>query len=339
MSYFRELSDLGSTVSSHKISNASKIASSFVYSRIKKRPVIKGLPVAISIEPTTSCNLRCPECPSGLRSFTRPTGMLGSELVQEVINELKKELMYITYYFQGEPYLNPNFTDFVSLASRNNIYTATSTNAHFLTVENAVKTIESGLKKLIISIDGTTQETFGKYRIGGNLEKVIEGTKILIEQKKLRKSKFPYTIIQFVVFEHNRHQIAEMKKLASDLGVDDCVFKTAQVYDFENGSDLIPMEGEKSRYVKSDDGSYQIKNKLYNHCWKMWHSAVITWDGNVVPCCFDKDAKYVMGNIKNESFHAIWNGEKYYKFRQTLLGKRSEIDICKNCSEGTNVWI
>ncbi len=339
MTGFREISDIRSSFSTRKIKNAAKIASSFYYSRLKKTPSISGMPVAISLEPTTSCNLRCPECPSGLRAFTRPIGMLDVGLVNNVIEELKKELIYLTYYFQGEPYLNPNFLDFVSVATSNNIYTATSTNAHYLSRENAKRTIDSGLKKLIISIDGTTQDTFGKYRIGGKLDKVLEGTKILVEEKRKKSSIFPLVVVQFVVFEHNKHQIEDMKKLAKSLGVDDCVFKTAQVYNFENGSDLIPMDGEKSRYEKGNDGSYQIKNKLYNHCWKMWHSAVITWDGNVVPCCFDKDAKYVMGNVRENSFREIWNGVKYNQFRQTLLGKRSEIDICKNCSEGTNVWI
>jgi radical SAM protein with 4Fe4S-binding SPASM domain len=70
----------------------------------------------------------------------------------------------------------------------------------------------------------------------------------------------------------------------------------------------------------------------------MWHSAVITWDGNVVPCCFDKDAKYSMGNVQTETFQDIWNNSKYNSFRANLLKSRSSIDICTNCSEGTKVW-
>jgi radical SAM protein with 4Fe4S-binding SPASM domain len=65
---------------------------------------------------------------------------------------------------------------------------------------------------------------------------------------------------------------------------------------------------------------------------------VITWDGKVVPCCFDKDAHFVLGDLSQNSFQEIWNGEKYHRFRQSLMRSRSEIEICKNCTEGTRVW-
>jgi radical SAM protein with 4Fe4S-binding SPASM domain len=70
----------------------------------------------------------------------------------------------------------------------------------------------------------------------------------------------------------------------------------------------------------------------------MWHSCVITWDGKVVPCCFDKDAKFVLGDLTQQTFEEIWNGKKYQDFRKSLLYSRQEIEICKNCTEGTSVW-
>src|SRR5436853_1873176 len=139
--------------------NAAKVLSSYYYSRITGNASHWGLPISIAIEPTTSCNLRCPECPSGLRSFTRPTGMLKSSFFKQTIDELSKELLYLVFYFQGEPYLNPEFLDMVQYASSKKIYTATSTNAHYLTPKNAKRKVESGLDHLIISKDGTNQET------------------------------------------------------------------------------------------------------------------------------------------------------------------------------------
>jgi radical SAM protein with 4Fe4S-binding SPASM domain len=85
-------------------------------------------------------------------------------------------------------------------------------------------------------------------------------------------------------------------------------------------------------------GKFEIKNKLLNHCWKMWHSAVITWDGLVVPCCFDKDAEYRMGNVSKSSFKEVWMSEKYLSFRKQLIGSRKNIEMCKNCTEGTKIW-
>jgi radical SAM protein with 4Fe4S-binding SPASM domain len=291
----------------------------------------------MAIEPTTSCNLRCPECPSGLRQFTRPIGMLEPAFFKKTIDEVYKELIYLTFYFQGEPYLNPNFLDMVRYASDKGIYTSTSTNAHYLNKEQAKKTVESKLDRLIISIDGTTQETYEQYRIGGTLQKVIDGTKNIIEAKKDLNSKTPHIVFQFLVVKPNEHQLEDVKKLADELGVDEVVFKTAQVYDFENGNPLIPDNIKYSRYKKNKEGIYSIKNKLLNQCWRMWSSCVVTWDGVVVPCCFDKDAKHQLGDLKKQKFQELWESVKYQNFRQSILKSRQEIDICKNCSEGTKV--
>jgi radical SAM protein with 4Fe4S-binding SPASM domain len=322
----------------NRISNAYKIWRSYHASKKSGIPNVKGLPISLSIEPTTACNLRCPECPSGLRNFTRSTGTLDMQLFKKIINETQLHLQYLTFYFQGEPYLNPQFLEMVKYASNKKIYTSTSTNAHYLNDENAKKTIESGLDRLIISIDGTTQEVYEQYRIGGQLNKVLEGTKNIIKWKKELQSNTPYIIFQYLVVKPNEHQIADAQLLADELGVDELVLKTAQIYDYKNGSDLMPENDKYSRYKKNNLGQYEIKNTLDNQCWKMWHSSVITWDGNVVPCCFDKDAKYSMGNIQTETFQNIWNNEKYQAFRANLLKSRSSIDICTNCSEGTKVW-
>jgi len=318
--------------------NALKVLSSYYLSKWIHKPFQWGLPISISFEPTTSCNLRCPECPSGLRAFTRPTGMLQKDFFKETIDQLSKDLLYLTFYFQGEPYLNPDFLEMVKYASHKKIYTATSTNAHYLSDENAKRTIESGLDRLIISIDGTTQDVYQQYRIGGNLSKVMEGTKNIIKWKKELKSKIPFVVFQFLVVKPNEHQIGDVKKLAKEIGVDDVWFKTAQVYDYENDpNQLIPTIDKYSRYRKTDKG-YSFKGKQANHCWRLWHSPVITWDGLIAPCCFDKDAQHQLGDLKGRSFKEIWQNGKYTEFRTKILKGRKNIDICSNCSEGTKVW-
>ncbi len=207
------------------------------------------MPISISFEPTTSCNLRCPECPSGLRAFSRPTGMLQKDFFRDTIDQLSKELMYLVFYFQGEPYLNPDFLNMVQYAASKKIYTATSTNAHYLNDENAKKTVESGLDRLIISIDGTTQDVYQQYRIGGKLSKVLEGAANIVKWKKELKSKTPFIIFQFLVVKHNEHQINEVEQLAKEIGIDEVRLKTAQVYDYENDPNhLIPTIAKYSRY-------------------------------------------------------------------------------------------
>jgi radical SAM protein with 4Fe4S-binding SPASM domain len=303
------------------------------------KPIQWGQPISISFEPTTSCNLRCPECPSGLRAFTRPTGMLQKDFFRDTIDQLSGDLLYLTFYFQGEPYLNPGFLDMVQYASQKKIYTATSTNAHYLTEANAKRTIESGLDRLIISIDGTTQDVYQQYRVGGNLEKVLQGARNIVKWKKELKSKTPFIIFQFLVVKPNEHQMDDVKLLADEVGVDDVWFKTAQVYDYENDPhQLIPTKEKYSRYRKNAAGNYSFKNSLDNQCWRLWHSPVITWDGMVVPCCFDKDAQHRLGDLKEKPFKEIWHNKEYIYFRTQLMQSRKNIDICANCSEGTRVW-
>jgi len=320
--------------------NAIQIFSSYYISRLLKKPIHWGMPISISIEPTTSCNLRCPECPSGLRSFSRPIGMLTLDLAEKVLGQISKYTPYLILYFQGEPYLNQSFLPLVKLASGKKMYTATSTNAHYLTDAKAKETVESGLSRLIISIDGTTQEVYEQYRIGGKIDKVIEGTKNIIAWKKKLKSATPHIIFQFLVVKPNEHQMDDVVKLAKELGVDEVKFKSAQVYEYEHGNELIPTVEKYSRYKKLPNGTYRLKHTLLNHCWKMWHSCVVTWDGKIVPCCFDKDATHRLGDLQNnDSFRSIWKGTAYQKFRGQLINSRKEIDICTNCTEGAQVWI
>lgn len=321
-----------------RLSNLVATSASFYFSKWTRSTYHWGLPVSIAIEPTTSCNLRCPECPSGLRSFSRATGMIDTALFEKVISQLQKKISYLTFYFQGEPYLHKQFLQMVQHAVSKKIYTATSTNGHYLTPEMAEATVKSGLHRLIISIDGTTQDVYEQYRKGGDLAKVLQGAKNMIAARRKLQSYTPHVIFQFLVVKPNEHQISEVQKIAHEIGVDEVRFKTAQVYDFENGNPLIPTVEKYARYKQNPNGTYKIKSSLDDNCRKLWHSCVITWNGNVVPCCFDKDAKYVMGNVQQNNFESIWNNDAYKNFRQSLFASRKSIDICTNCTEGAQVW-
>ena len=326
------------TLTLRKVWNMARLYTSFHVARLRGKPIHWGNPAKVGIEPTTSCNLRCPECPSGLRSFTRPTGMLDLDHFKAMTDQLHRDLVYLLLYFQGEPYLNPNFLPMAAYAAKKGIYTATSTNAHYLTEKKARETVESGIQEIVVSIDGATQETYEQYRVGGNLEKVKQGVRNLVQARKALKSRTPFIILQFLVVGPNEHEVEAIQEMGKELGVDKVVLKTAQIYDYEQGSPLIPKNEKYARYKKGPDGVYRVKNKLKNQCWKLWMGAEITWDGRVLPCCFDKDAEYVMGKLNENDFKSIWNGPEYKAFRQNLLKSRKEIDICTNCTEGTEIW-
>lgn len=327
------------TINGSRIANVAKLRFSHFLSSLFKKPIHWGTPMAVSIEPTTACNLRCPQCPSGLRQFTRPTGNLKTSVNTQILDGLGKNLQFINYYFQGEPFINPNFLDLVKEARKRNIYVLTSTNAHFISPEVAENIVDSGINEIIISIDGTTQETYESYRIEGELNKVLEGAQNLIQTKTSKKSALPIVTFQFLVSKQNEHQIDDIKALGQKLGADRVNLKTIQIYDYENGNDLIPENPKYARYKKLEDGTYQLKNRYRNSCWRMWSSCVITWDGAIVPCCFDKDANHKMGNLTNEDFIKIWRSDVYQNFRQQIFKDRKQIEICKNCSEGSKIWI
>lgn len=293
-----------------------------------------GLPWSASIEPTTACNLRCPECPSGLRNFTRPTGNLSLENFRKIIDEMSPHLVYLTLYFQGEPLMNSQFAEMVKYAKKHKIYVATSTNGHFLNEEITESLISSGLDRLIISIDGTDQPTYEQYRKGGNLETVKKGIRNIISGKKKNDKKNLLVELQFLVTGYNEHQIPDIKAFARKVKADKLTFKSAQLYSFEAGNPLIPSAEKYSRYRQMPDGSWQINSRLPNRCHRLWRAPVITWDGKVVPCCFDKDANHVMGNLQEKSFGQIWKSPEYRAFRKKVFSARKEIAICTNCTEG-----
>ncbi|MBL7943242.1 MAG: SPASM domain-containing protein [Flavobacteriales bacterium] len=335
---FSDFRNYSRKLTARKIWNGLRVLSSYYGGRITGRTFHPAWPVSISVEPTTACNLGCPECPSGLKLFTRNTGNAKPDEVRSWLSQMSRHVTWVNFYFQGEPFIHPGFFDLVKHASQVGMYTSTSTNAHFLSPDQARKTVESGLDRLIISIDGTTQEVYEQYRVHGSLDKVLEGTRNIVAARKELKSKTPHLIFQFLVVKPNEHQVADVKKLARDMGVDEVKFKTAQVYEFEHGNPLIPENEKYSRYKKKADGTYRIKNELANHCWRMWSACVITWDGMVVPCCFDKDATHRMGSLRTHRFSDIWNNPTYRNFRAALFSSRRKIDICANCSEGTKVW-
>lgn len=322
-----------STLTFRKLFNYFLLRSSFILSRLLRKPVHRGMPVSISVEPTTSCNLSCPECPSGLRQFSRPQGKIDPDLYEDIIEQLKSNLTYLLLYFQGEPMMVPGFFKLVEYARQNNIYTATSTNGHFLDEENARQIVESGLDRLIVSIDGTDQSTYEQYRKGGDLEKVKAGVSNLVRWKKELRSSNPFIIIQFLVFKNNEHQIPGIRQMARELQADRLELKSAQVYDYQNDVELIPSNPKYARYIKGKDDLWQLKKPIRNRCSRMWSGAVLTWDGRVVPCCFDKDASHQMGSLEDSGFKEIWQSRNYKEFREKILKNRSQIDICRNCIE------
>lgn len=305
-------------------------------------PILRQAPMSLSVEPTTACNLRCPECPSGLRSFTRPTGMLDPDRLHALLEGregLGRDLVYLNLYFQGEPYLNPGMDELVRTGKQAGLYVSTSTNAHHIDAERARRIVDSGIDRLIISIDGADQEAYAAYRVGGRLERVLEATRHLVEARKEARRKGPHLVWQFLVVGTNEHQLPTMRDMARRWGVDEFVVKTAQLDDPRDGHPLLTGDPALRRYDRDPSGRWTLRNPMLDRCWRMWQGAVVTWDGQVVPCCFDKDAAHGMGRAEDGTgFREIWTSPAYQDFRQQIFRHRAGVEMCRNCTEGTKVW-
>lgn len=315
-----------------KVFNIFLAKSSFYLSGIIRKPVVWGLPYAYSIEPTGICNLKCPECPTGLGLIRRNTSSINPNLYNTVLGQISDTATYLMLYLQGEPFINPNIFEMIGLANKAKVYTCISTNGHYLDTANAEHTVRSGLDRLIISLDGTTNETYVQYRKGGSLQVVLSGIKNLVEAKQQLQSKTPHIILQFIVFKHNQHQINEFKQLAKSIGSDAISIKTAQLYSFEAGNERMTDLTSFSRY-QMVGGKMVVKKKLRNRCKRLWSIGVVNSDGVMAPCCYDKNAEHRVGDLNQLSLQTTWKGQDFTRFRQQILMNRKEVGMCRNCDE------
>lgn len=320
-------------LTARKAINFIKLQFSYALSKIGIILFNQNSPFFISVEPANYCNLHCPECPVGNKTNNSPThSLFDFKRYEKLVDELSPTLLHIIFYFQGEPLINKQLPKMIEYAHNARIYTSTSTNAQFLTTDLAKDLVLSGLDKLIVSVDGSTQETYETYRRGGKLEKALEGIKHIVAWKKKLSSPTPLVEIQFLVLKTNEHQLADMKILKKSVGADRLSFKTAQLYNYENGHPLMTTIKKHSRYKKNPNGLYELKANQPNRCWRLWNGAVVNSSGEVLPCCFDKSSAHSFGNINTGSFNKNWHNAKASDFRGKILQNRKQFEMCRNCT-------
>jgi len=319
-----------------RLTNLFRIALSMGVSRLLKRPIVWGDPALLMVEPTNICNLKCPMCPSGAGEMTRARGRMDVAQYKKIIDQIGDRLLLIQFWNQGEPFIHTEFLEMVAYAKSKQIATMTSTNGHFLTTDEQARTVvESGLDEIIISLDGMDQETYEKYRVGGQFQTVLDGIRNLISAKKKARSKSPLVHLQFLVFKHNEGQIHNVLELGRQLEVDLISLKSAQVYSDQQAEVYLPEDKSFRRY-DFNGMSRCIKSTLPNWCKFLWYGAVLNWDGFIAPCCFDKDGEFVYGNAfqSQSSFKDVWDGDKRRKFQIQIMQDRALFPMCRNCFEG-----
>jgi len=301
-----------------------------------RQECVSGFPYWLTIDPTNFCTLRCPFCPTGQARGSRTKGTLSFENFKKIMDELGPYLIHIDFCNWGEPLLNKEIFEMIKYAKQYNVDTKIDSNFNHFSDRDAEDMVLSGLDKLIVSIDGATQGTYSKYRIGGDFNTVINNLKLLIKKKNELAKSNPYICWQFLVFRHNEHEIEEAKKIGADLGVDNVSITKA----FIGNKDWIPLNEEYSHYkkeeIKEEFTSKHFKSPQDRICNWPWEAIVINPNGSVSPCCSVEDEKDDFGNILVNSFREIWNNEKYRRARRFIKNKEETVkennNICIGCS-------
>lgn len=335
----------GYAFSWRRLWNGAKVLSSMAVSWVVRQPIVWGQPFMLMIEPTNFCNLKCPLCPSGNGEMTRHRGNLELADFKQLIDQVGDYLVLLMLWNQGEPFINKCFVEMVRYARSKNIPTITSTNGHYIRdLAQARSVVESGLDEIIVSLDGVDQETYEKYRVGGKIERVLSGARLLSEAKRELHSKTPVVNLQFIVFSHNQNDLEEAERIAQEVGADKFLVKTAQVYSAADAEQFLPEEGKFRRYSEDSmiNGDLAVKGQPVRGCKVLWYSSMVNWNGAVAPCCFDKNVDFELGKAFADepgaeparSFKDIWQGQAYMDFRERVLADRTAFDMCRNCSEG-----
>lgn len=279
--------------------------------------IVPEYPVYLLIEPTNNCNFKCVMCPR--KNMIRPLGQMELQLFQKIIDEVEGKVEFIWLHFFGEPLMNKKIIDFINYAGGKGITLGMSTNGFFLDNNIINELLNSKLDLLLISIDSLSQDTFQKIRLGGDLSIILKNVDILLKCHKQKNS--PLNIVLSMInlpFNQKElnHFLSNWKK-SSGINV---VIKP-----FDN------FAGQEEDIVKL---STSVKN--YNEelqCVEPWRGLAIGWDGQIVPCCYDFDYKYPLGNVHDSSIFDIWNSNKMMLLREAHAKKRKRnIGLCNNCS-------
>ncbi|MFA5163748.1 MAG: radical SAM protein [Patescibacteria group bacterium] len=302
----------------------------------ERREELESHPYWLTIDPANFCTLRCPFCPTGQNRGSREKTKLSFDSFEKIIDELGPYLIHIDFCNWGEPLLNKDIYKMIRCAKGYGIDTKIDSNLNVFSEEDAEDIVSSGLDKIIVSIDGATQGSYSKYRIGGDFNVALNNLRLLIEKKRELRKANPYICWQFLVFRHNEHETEKAKSIGRDLGVDDVSITKA----FIGNKDWIPLNEHYSHYKNSEIGDDQytsgyFKSANEEFCNWPWEAIVINSNGSVSPCCSVEDEKYDFANILKQPFKELWNNEKYIRARR-FIGKRGgcgrdNANICHGC--------
>jgi MoaA/NifB/PqqE/SkfB family radical SAM enzyme len=280
-----------------------------------KRERVWGMPYRYHIDPVNICNLKCPLCPTGLGILGRERGRIDFDQYKRIIDQIVPYAYYVELFNWGEPFLHPLIFDIIQYAHVRKIAVRISTNMNRFNREMAAKTVNSGLNALVASVDGADQETYEKYRRGGQLTRVLDNLQMLVDEKRKAKSRTPFITLRMLINRYNENQINSMRELSVALGVD--AFSTIPTFvDTSNPEQVAEWLPNQESFSYYDYSSKKLENVW--HCSDLWESMIINWDGGLAPCCWLHNKDFDFDNAFSKPLKDIWNGVSYMNSRRVF---------------------
>lgn len=280
---------------------------------------VRSYPYLFVFEVTNVCNLKCPFCLTGKGiSGGREVKHMSFEEARDIIDQVGDYIYLMQLYTWGEPLLNKDIYDIIDYAKSKNIYVMISTNATVMSPRNNQRLIDSGLDYVMAAIDGNSQQTYEQYRVGGDIQRVMDNLRDLIEKKKAANATLPFIEWQFIVFRHNEHEVEAAEKLAYDMGIN----KFTPLPAYVENPDWLP-KGDKYRVE-------MFNPERLRNCDRPWTHLNVRADGGVASCCYEFEKKDDFGALSSDRFAGIWNNAKFRLSRKMIYQKRKGLEVEKS---------
>ncbi len=311
---------------------------------IKKQKM--PLPSFVQIEPTTRCNLNCVMCTRSKMNRNRLNHDLSFEQFKKILQEIPS-VRTIKLQGMGEPLLNENLFAMTEYGRKKGIRFVTTINGTLINANN-IDLILKNFQEITISLDVANSKDYLNIRRADCFEVVKKNIRLLIQRREELKSKNKIAI-NSVISHLNYKEIPKIIELAKECGIDAIGFvevenwKTPLEQDYQSELNFIQQARKLSKEIErlileakkqnSLEINYFVVNKRKENCLWPFYYCFITVDGFITPCCIRMDPDVInFGNIFQESFEKIWNGEKYQNFRKTII-KNLANQICDNCPD------
>ncbi|MBW3086642.1 GTP 3',8-cyclase [Austwickia sp. TVS 96-490-7B] len=288
-----------------------------------REETVKSRPIFARINPCSLCNLSCPAClihadKEGIREYIRPKGMMAMETFRQIIDCLEKSLLQVILYDEGEPLMNKRIWDMVAYAHSRNIRTVISSNLSFkMNDETIAQMHDSGLDYLVVALDGVSQDVYGQYRQGGNVEWVMSNFERIVEYRRRYPSRTHTKVeVQFIEFDFNAHEKEAVVAYARKHGAD-------HVNCFLSFTEEL-----------ADRASLQGLPRSYYGCFDLYAIADFDIDGTLYSCDFQEDSDSAgIGNILQDDFDELWNSLQMVRLRRGFADRTGELTdrVCATC--------